>query len=48
MWLKRRAETKKGAHLDTVPFRQDVPECVAKPAEIHLMASPQQSLGVKT
>lgn len=37
-----------GAHLDTVSFRQDVPECVVKLAEIHLMASPQQSLGVRS
>ena len=34
-----------GAHLDTVSFCQDVPECLLKLGEIHLMASPQQRLG---
>lgn len=33
-----------GAHLDTVSICQDVPECVLKLGDIHLMASSQQSL----
>lgn len=46
---KKEVEIKKnGAYLDTVSFRQDVPERVVKLIEIHLMASPQQSLGVRS
>lgn len=43
----QREKTQKidGAHLDTVSFCQDVPECVLKLGEIHLMASSQQRLG---
>lgn len=46
---KKGVEIKKdGAYLDTVSFRQDVPERVVKLIEIHLMASPQQSLVVRS
>lgn len=36
-----------GAHLDTVSFCQDIPECAFKHGEIYLMASSQQSLRVR-
>lgn len=46
MWSKRKKHKRSiGAHLDTVSFCQDVPECVLKLGEIHLMASSQQRLG---